>query len=234
MAHRLLPLAVLATVAAASACGGSGGSGGGTVPGPARAAPAGTGYTSDQLGQALLQQVTGYWRGEPDSGEYGSLKALRNAAQVRQEATLDKPKCADAQTGGRRQVAADVPTALVTFVKGDGQTATETLMGVADADAEKQVEARVPPGCLTFRTRLGDKWAEHRITETPRGDIGNGSRTVGVATTIGAQRMNTWYVVFQGRHYLGSVSVFGPNATRAEAESLARASVAQAHRILGR
>ncbi|MEU6747441.1 hypothetical protein ABZ914_14605 [Spirillospora sp. NPDC046719] len=231
MAHRLLPIAVLATVAAASACGGSGGGRAGEAVGPARAAPAGTGYTSDQLGQALLQQVTGYRRGEPDSGEYGSLKALRNAAQVREEAALDKPKCADAQAGGGK-VAADVPTALVTFVKSDGQTVTETLMGVADADAEKQVEARVPTGCLTFRTRLAGKWAEHQVTETRRGDVGNGSRTVGVATTSGDQRTNTWYVVFEGRHYLGTVTVFGPNATRSEAEALARASVTQAHKIL--
>ncbi|GAA2129685.1 hypothetical protein [Actinomadura napierensis] len=231
MAHRLLPIAVLAAVAAASACGGSGGTGAGQVRGTARAAPAGTGYTSDQLGQALLQQVTGYRRGEPDSGEYGSLKALRNAAQVRQEATLDKPACADAQSGGGK-VAADVPTALVTFAKSDGQTATETLMGVADADAGKQVEARVPTGCLTFRTRLSGQWAEHEVSEARRGDVGDGSRTVGVVTTSGDQRTNTWYVVFQGRHYLGTVTVFGPNATRAEAEGLARASVAQARKIL--
>ncbi|MDL4813308.1 hypothetical protein [Actinomadura opuntiae] len=231
MANRLLPIAVLAAaVAAASACGGGGGRAG-RVHGTARAAPAGTGYTSDQLGQALLQQVTGYRRGEPDSGEYGSLKALRNAAQVRQEAKLDKPTCADAQSGGGK-VAADVPAALVTFAKSDGQTATETLMGVADADAEQQVETRVPAGCLTFRTRLGGQWAEHRVTEARRGGIGDGSRTVGVTTTSGDQRINTWYVVFQGRHYLGTVTVFGPNATRAEAEGLARASVAQARGIL--
>ncbi|WP_173097379.1 hypothetical protein [Actinomadura verrucosospora] len=232
MAHRLLPIAVLAAVAAASGCGGSGGASAGQVRGPARAAPAGTGYTSDQLGQALLQQVTGYRRGEPDSGEYGSLKALRNAAQVRAEARLDKPKCADAQAGGGK-VAADVPTALVTFAKSDGQTATETLMGVGDADAQRQVEARVPSGCLTFRTQLGGQSAEHQVTETRPGDIGDGSRTVGVATTSGDQRTNSWYVVFRGRHFLGTVTVFGPNASRAEAESLARACVTQARKILG-
>ncbi|WP_433465848.1 hypothetical protein [Spirillospora sp. CA-128828] len=230
MAHRILPLVLLSTAVAATACGGDA-ERAGQVRGTARAEVAGIGYTSDQLAQALLQEPPGYRRaGEPDSGEYGSLKAIQNAARLQRGTTLDKPRCGSGRPGG--DVAGDVPAALVSFVNGTGQTATETLMGMSAADAEKQVNARVPTGCLKFRTKVGTKWAEHQVSEAPKGDIGEGSRTVGVTTISGSARTRTWYVVFKGRHYLATVTVFGPNATRADAERLARDALTQAHRVL--
>ncbi|MER7542077.1 hypothetical protein ABTW95_03630 [Spirillospora sp. NPDC127506] len=230
MVHRFLPIVLLVTAAGASACGG-GGERAREVHSTARAEVAGIGYTSDQLAQALLGEAPGYRRaGEPDSGEYGSLKAIQNAARLQRETTLDKPRCGRARPGGA--VAGDVPAALVSFTGSAGQTATETLMGMSPADAEKQINARVPAGCLRFRTKVGSHWAEHRVVQTPRGDIGEGSRTVGVSTTSGAARTRTWYVVFRGRHYLATVSVFGPSVTREDAERLAREAHAQAERVL--
>jgi hypothetical protein len=218
-----------ALLPAAAACGG--GERAAQVRGTARAEVAGIGYTSDQLAQALLTEPAGYRRaGEPDSGEYGSLKAIQNAARLQREATLDKPRCGTSRPGG--DVAGDVPAALVSFTNAAGQTATETLMGMSAADAEKQVNARVPTGCLKFRTKVGSQWADHRVAEAPKGDIGEGSRTVGITTVSGNARARTWYVVFRGRHYLATITVFGPNATRADAERLAREALAQAHRIL--
>ncbi|TDD65978.1 hypothetical protein E1293_39715 [Actinomadura darangshiensis] len=231
MAHRLLPTVLLSTAVLATACGGGGGERAAQVRGTARAEVAGIGYTSDQLAQALLTGPPGYRRaGEPDSGEYGSLKAIQNSARLQREATLDKPRCGTGRPGG--DVAGDVPAALVSFTGGGGQTATETLMGMSAADAEKQVNARVPTGCLKFRTKVGSQWAEHRVTEAPKGDIGEGSRTVGVTTVAGTAHTRTWYVVFRGRHYLATVTVFGPNATRADAERLAREAESQVERVL--
>ncbi|WP_301173740.1 hypothetical protein [Actinomadura geliboluensis] len=230
MAQRSLAIVLAAVSAAAVACG-DGGERAREVGGTARAEVAGIGFTSDQLAQALLGEAPGYRRaGEPDSGEYGSLKAIQNAARLQREATLDKPRCGTARPGGT--VASDVPAALVSFTGTAGQTATETLMGMSAADAEKQVNARVPSGCLRFRTKVGSQWAEHRVVETPKGEIGEGSRTVGVTTTGGDARARTWYVVFRGRHYLATVSVFGPNATREDAERLAREAHEQAERVL--
>ncbi|WP_412515671.1 hypothetical protein K8Z49_28150 [Actinomadura madurae] len=231
MAHRLLPIMLLSTAAAATACGGGDAGRASQVGGTARAEVAGIGYTSDQLAQALLTAPTGYRRaGEPDSGEYGSLKAIQNAARLQREAALDKPRCGTGRLAG--DVAGDVPAALVSFTNSSGQTATETLMGMSAADAEKQVNARVPTGCLTFRTKVGTTWSEHRVVEAPKGDIGEGSRTVGVTTISGGARTRTWYVVFRGRHYLSTITVFGPNATRTDAERLAHEALAQAQRVL--
>ena len=230
MASRFFPIVLLVTAAASSACVG-GGERAREVGGTARAEVAGIGYTSDQLAQALLAEAPGYQRaGEPDSGEYGSLKAIQNAARLQREATLDKPRCGTNRPGGT--VAGDVPAALVSFTGTAGQTATETLMGMSAADAEKQVNARVPSGCLRFRTKIGSNWAEHRVVETPKGEIGEGSRTVGVSTTSDGAQTRTWYVVFRGRHYLATVTVFGPAVTRADAESLASEAHAQAERVL--
>jgi hypothetical protein len=231
MAHRLLPvMLLLSTAVAATACGGDA-ERASQVRGTARAEAAGIGYTSAQLVQALLQQPSGYRRaGEPDWGEYGSLKAIQNASRLQRDAVLDKPRCGTGRPGGG--VAGDVPAALVSFTGSRGVTATETLMGMSAGDAEKQVNARVTPGCLKFRTRVGSAWAEHRVVEAPKGDIGEGSRTVGVTTAGGGARTRTWYVVFRGRHYLATITVFGPGATRAEAERLAREALAQAQRVL--
>lgn len=239
MAHRLLPITLLATAAAASivstvsSCGGAG-EPAEQVRGTGPAVLTGTGYTSDRLKQALLTETPGYQRaGEPDSGEYGTLKAFQDLGQLRRQVTVDKPRCqSGGGTGPPGNVEPDVPAALVTFAKRDGHALTETLMGVPDEEAGKQVNARVPAGCLTFRTRVGSRWSQHRVVESPPGTIGEGSRTVGVTTISGNATTRTWYVVFKGRHFLGTVSVYGPNATRGEAERLAAQSLAQARRVL--
>ncbi|WUH99597.1 hypothetical protein OHR68_39930 [Spirillospora sp. NBC_00431] len=228
MAHRLLPIVLLSTAAVATACGG-GGERARPVHGTAPAEVAGVGYTADQLAQALLVHTPGYRRAaDPDAGEYGTLKAVQNAARLQRETELDKPRCGG-HPGG--DVATDVPAALVTFAK-KGQTVTQTLMAMPTADAEKQVNARVPAGCLKFRTKVGSHRADHRVVETPKGEIGEGSRTVGVATTSGTARTRTWYVVFRGRHYLATITLYGPTATRTEAERLAQTAHTQATRIL--
>lgn len=229
MAHRLLPIMLLATAAAATACGG-GGERARPVHGTAPAEVAGVGYTSDQLAQALLTELPGYRKaGEPDSGSYGTLRPIQNAARLQRQTVLDKPQCGTGGPDGT--VPGDVPAALVTFAK-SGQTVTQTLMGMPVGAAEKQVNVRVPAGCLRFRTKVGSEWAKHRVVESPKGDIGEGSRTVGVTTTSGDTSTRTWYVVFRGRHYLATITVSGPTATRTEAERLARTALGQADRIL--
>ncbi|GLW64847.1 hypothetical protein Arub01_30910 [Actinomadura rubrobrunea] len=231
--HRLFPVAVLAATLAAALASCAGDEGDARpVRATDRAAPVGTGYTSDQLEQALLFEISGYQRaGEPDSGEYGSLKAIQNFDQLQDQVVLDKPRCAKAARPGA-EIDRSTPTAIATFTRGNGLTATETLMAVGAATADKHIRARVPEGCLTFRTRVGSQWSEHRVVETPPGTLGEGSRTVGVTTTSGASHTKTWYVVLRGRHFLATISLHGPGATRAEAELLATQAYDQARRIL--
>ncbi|MFI0448167.1 hypothetical protein [Actinomadura sp. 6N118] len=233
-AQRVLPIAVILTATAAmSACSGGDGERFEPVRATGRAALAGTGYTSDQLEQALLLDVPGYQRtGEPDSGEYGALKAVQNSAQLQRQVRLDKPRCAGAANGALRAVDAGLPAAVATFSRGSGQIATETLVAMPTDTAERLVRNRVPVGCTTFRTRVGAQWSEHQVVETPPGTIGQGSRTVGITTVSGSSHTRAWYVVLHGRRYLATVSLYGPNATRADAELLARQAYDQAQRIL--
>jgi hypothetical protein len=223
----VLPLVLLGFTA--TACGGS--TGEPEAPEvPAAPAP-GTGYTSDQLRQALLLEIPGYQRaGEPDSGEYGSLSAIQNFNRLQSQVQLDEPRCA---TVGREfgVTQRTAPTAIATFTKGNGQTVTETLMRVSRNTADRQVRLRVPTGCRVFRARVGDQWSEHHVVEAS-GRLGGGSRTVGVATTSGASHVKTWYVVLKARGYLATITLYGPNVTRAEAEQIARHAYGQAERIL--
>ncbi|MFC4912502.1 hypothetical protein [Actinomadura gamaensis] len=226
-----MALVVVAAVALAG-CGGGGGGGSRGAGGNGRAALALTGYTSDQLKQALLADVSGYQRvGEPDSGEYGTLKGIQNLGQLQRQVVLDKPRCANA-AGAHVPVDKSAPAALTSFNRGDGQVVTETLMGMSDEAAQRQLALRVPAECAAFRTRVGTQWSDHRVTEAPGGTIGQGSRTVGVSTISGNSTTKAWYVVLRARHSVATVSLFGPNATRDEAEQLARQAYDRAEHYL--
>lgn len=214
----------VAAVSVMSGCGGGG---------AAQAVPAGQGYTSDQLRRALLTDVAGYRKAaEPDSGAYGSLRAIQNFNQLQRQVTLDKPQCAGvggmASAGDLKNVAA----AIATFAKDDGQTFTETLMAVSASVADQQVKLRVPTGCRSFRAQIGDQFSAHEVTEATGGRIGDGSRTVGVSTTSGSARVQTWYVVLRSRGYLATVTLYGPSVTQDDAERLAKQAYGQAERVL--
>lgn len=201
---------------------------------PGGRVPAGTGYTSDQLEQALLTDITGYREaGDPESGEYGALRAIQNLAQLQRQIKLNKPRCAAAtRTFDTSPDVQTAPAALATFQKGFGQYATEALLTVPDDLAEHLVELRVPASCRSFQSTVGGRSSSHQVVEATRGRIGEGSRTVGVATVTGASRVKTWYVVLRSHGYLATVTVFGPNATRAEAEQIARGAYERAERNL--
>jgi hypothetical protein len=217
-----------------SGCSGGGSSSAATVPSATRTGPGA--YTSDQLRQALLAELAGYQRaGEPDSGPYSTLKAIRNFEQLQGQVTLDKPKCADASKAfGLTADTQNVPAAITTFARTTGATITETLVAVPAGVAEEQISRRVPALCHTFRAKVAGQTSTHQVIEsTPdRHQIGEGSRTVGLVTMSGTLKVTMWFVVFKAHGYLGTVSVYGPDATRSQVEDLGRQALAQAERIL--
>ncbi|MCD0452602.1 hypothetical protein LO762_25965 [Actinocorallia sp. API 0066] len=230
--------ALALAVAAGTVLGGCSGSGDDDVPPPIHTPPPGaTTFTADQLRQALLADIPHYVRaGEPDAGPYGMLKAVRNFTQLQSQVKLDKPECADATRAlaDAGELAA-APAALSTWARATGETITQTLVAVPPQVAEREVGRRVPKLCRTFKARVGGQWSTHQVVEqTPdRHLVGEGSRTVGLVTMSGDVKVNMWFVVFTSPGYLGTVSVYGPKATRAEAERLARDAVAQTERVLG-
>ncbi|MCW2888342.1 MAG: hypothetical protein JWL58_5204 [Streptosporangiaceae bacterium] len=227
-----MTIALMAVMA--SACAACAGSPARPVQNPGHTVAVGQGYTSDQLRQALLTDLSGYRRaGEPDSGEYGSLKAIQNFNQLQGQVKLDKPQCGTASRAfGSSTEAQNAPAAITTFTKDDGQTVTETLLTISAATADRQVKLRVPAGCRTFRALVGDQWSTHQIVEATQTQLGGGSRTVGVATTSGSSHVKTWYVVLRSRGYLASITMYGVNVTQVDAEEAAREAYAQAERIL--
>lgn len=217
-----------------SGCSGGGSSSAAAAPSTAQTTPGV--YTSDQLSQALLADLPTYQRaGEPDSGPYATLKAIRNFEQLQGQVTLDKPKCADSSRAfGLTADTQNVPAAITTFARATGETVTETLVAVSARVAEEQISRRVPALCHTFQAKVAGQTSTHQVIEsTPdRHQIGEGSRTVGLVTMSGTLKVTMWFVVFKARGYLGTVSVYGPDATRSQVEDLGRQALAQAERIL--
>jgi hypothetical protein len=195
-------------------------------------------YNSDQLTQALLTEIPRYERsGTPQWGQYSSLAAVQNYDQMQQAVKLDKPRCAAAARAlSQQKEVQTAPSALVAFTGPRRRTVTETLMAVGPAVAAQQVRVRVPAACRTFRVRVGGRLAANTIMEPTGTRIGEGSRTVGVTTTIGSAAgptvVDTWFVVLRSRGYLAAITLYGTGATRPEAERIARAAYQQAERIL--
>ncbi|WP_018654445.1 hypothetical protein [Actinomadura flavalba] len=227
-----LPAALLVGAGLLAGCGGGDdGARPGPPPSTGRAALAGTGYTSDQLEQALLTDLPGFRRvGEPESGEYGTLAPVQRVEQLQRQVRIDKKRCSDAT--GERVIDRTMPAAITSFAKSNGVSATQTLLGVPDAEAEDLVKVRVPAGCQTFRTTVGTQSSDHRVVELPPGTLGEGSRTVGVSTVSGNSNTKSWYVVLRGRRHVVTISLYGPVATRTAAEDIARAAADQARRVL--
>ncbi|WP_019631844.1 hypothetical protein [Actinomadura atramentaria] len=229
MKRSLLPLLALASAVPFAGCGG--GDGGGAGAAAARPVLGGSGYTADQLEQALLTELPGYRRGEPETGEYGALKSVQHFGQLQRQVKVDRPACAKAARPGGG-LDPQTPASIATFTKDNGVSVTETLLSLPDEQARKLVGERVPAGCRTFRTTVGAQTAEHRVTEPAPGTIGEGSRTVGVTTTSGNSHTKTWYVVLRGRRTVTTISLYGPVATQRDAEDAARRAYDHQRRFL--
>lgn len=226
--------AVAAFVPLASIMGCGGGDGGHVVTSPSvSTSTLGAGaYNADQLTQALLTDVPGYVRaGAPQWGEYGSLAAVQNLNQMQQAVKLDKPQCASSTRAlALEKEVQTAPSALVAFTRGGDRSLTETLMAVGPDVAARQVRVRVPAGCRTFRVKVDGRWVPDRIVEPSGARIGEGSRVAGVVA--GTSGVHTWFVVLRSRGYLATITLYGPGASRAEAERFARRAYQQAERIL--
>ncbi|GLY90837.1 hypothetical protein [Actinoallomurus iriomotensis] len=232
--RRLIVVAAFLSLASAAGCGGGGGgrAGGGST--PSYAAPVPGSYNADQLTQALLTDIPGYVRsGAPQWGEYGSLAAIQNLNQMQQAVKLDKPQCASSTRAVSQEKAVQTaPSALVAFAQGNKQSVTETLMAVGPDVAARQVKVSVPADCRSFRVKVGSAWVTDTIYEPTGTRIGEGSRTAGILTSSGVTSVRTWFVVLRSRGYLATITLYGPGATRVQAEGFARQAYQQAERIL--
>jgi hypothetical protein len=226
---------VVTTAVLATACGGGGAGSAQARQAGDRAAPAGTGYTSDQLRQALPTEPVGFKRaGEPEAGEYGSLKGIQNFKQLQSRVTYDKPECAKV-TGAATALddaLRTAPAAISIFAKGTSQSLSTTFIAAPNPVAEQHVRLRVPDQCREFRVKINGRWSQHEVVEAGQGNVGLGSRVIGVATTVGKSTVKTWYVVLRGQGYMATIALYGATVTRAEAEQLARQTYDHAERIL--
>jgi hypothetical protein len=192
-----------------------------------------SGYGSDQLEQALLTSVSGYQQtGAAQSGNYSELPDVQSFLSMRQGVKLSKPQCQSTTVTGVVGQDRQLPAAVVSFAHGSGGTVTETLLSMNPKDAAQQVALRLPADCRSFKVHIDRQWATETVTQSTADVVGEGSRTVGVSTTVGGQTVDSWFVTFYSRTYLATVSVYGSGATRGRATSIARAAYAEAERVL--
>ena len=195
--------------------------------------PASEAYNAAQLTQALLTDIPGYeMSGAPQSGQYGTLTAVRNSLQMQQAAKLDKPQCASSTRAVSSEKAVwSVPSALVAFVKGRDQTVSETLMAVGPDVAAQQVGLRVPPRAATSASpsagagRPARSWT---AAAHDRRGIPDRRRLDDLRNDIGPDVVRRTALARIPRHDHAVRS----GATRDEAERLAQQAYQQAERIL--
>jgi hypothetical protein len=237
----LATCAIIATLGTGCAPAGAG-EGKGGARGTPRPTPA-NGITAERLEGALLTRISGYAPfGRPESGEFGTLKSMRQGSQLQQAATLDKPHCAgvSAVFGADDGRVAKAPAASVVFARALQLTMHELLVVLPPDVAAARVAYRVPKSCRTYRARIGDgEWFTYRVVESgdsARERLGTTSRTVGVSATSGsggaARRTKIWHVAFQDGGYAGFVTLSGPRATRSDAEELAARAREEAERVI--
>lgn len=207
----LVPVAV-ATVAG---CGSSGGSStsasGSTAAASASAGSVNGALTAATLREALLTKVNGVAAAAPaSSGTFAAMQAANSKAVSGVQVT---PKaCTSAATVGFDTAALSAsPAAAVTFRVGTNGV-SEVLIGSSAQSAATVLAGKVPAECTQYQETVGGKTYSYGIKEKSVSGIGQQARVMNVYAS-GAKADEVWSLVYEGKGFIGTVTVVGPNAT---------------------
>lgn len=219
---------VLVPVAVACAAGCSGG-GSSSTAAPAAKASA-NGFTALTLRGALLTQVNGVAAAAPaTSGTYsslvgGSAKPATAAAQVTPKA------CSGAATGFNPAGLSAAPAATVSFRVGTNGV-SEALIASSPETASSALAGKVPAQCAQVKETIGGKTYAYSITEQAITGIGQQARALNVQP-VGAKSDGLWSLIYQGKGFVGTVTVAGPNASKKAVTELGQQAYAYAAKTL--
>jgi hypothetical protein len=201
----LVPVAVAGLVG----CGSGSGSSAASASGSASANGA---LTAATLREALLTQVNGVAAAAPaSSGNYASMTAA--SKQVSSGVQVTPKACAGAATVGFDPDAlAASPAAAVTFRVGTNGV-SEVLIGSSATSAATALAGHVPAECAKYAETVGGKTYTYGITEKSVSGIGEQARLLNVHA-IGATADDMWSLIYQGKGFVGTVTVVGPNASQ--------------------
>lgn len=214
-------------VACAAGCGG-----GGTTATAASAAakPAPAGFTASALRGALLTQVNGVAAAAPaSSGTYSSL-AAGPGKQVTSAAQVTPKACSGAATGFNPTALSAAPAAAVSFRVGTNGV-SEALIASSPETASSALGGTIPAECAQVKETIGGKTYAYSITEQPVTGIGEQARALNVQPA-GATSGGLWSLIYQGKGFVGTVTVAGPNASKKAVTELGQQAYAYANKTL--
>jgi hypothetical protein len=239
--HRpaLTTLSVTGTMAllAAAALAGCGGSASqsqaaATTQPTATATAAELSFTSAQLKSALLEKINGTKpASKAESGDYGTLPDVQASKQTMNGVKVTPAKCAEAsQTGFNSAAFTHAPASVVTFKVGrDG--VSEVLVSATSMVASTALGNTLPSGCDHYSATVDGKTFRYTVREAPLSGLAQQARALNVRAA-GYASVDVWSVVYRGAGFVGAVTMVGPDATEAGAETLARDAYAHASQSL--
>lgn len=221
-------LLVPAAVAVVAGCGGGGNSS--AASSSTASASANGALTAATLREALLTRVNGVTAAAPaSSGTYASMQAASVKAASGVQVT---PKaCTQAATEGFSSAAlAASPAAAVTFRVGTNGV-SEVLIASSAKSAATVLAGQVPAECARYQETLEGKTYAYDIKEKPISGVGEQARVLNVSAAS-AKSDQMWSLVYQGKGFIGTVTVVGPNATEQAVTELGQQAYAFATKSL--
>ncbi|GAB3983551.1 hypothetical protein GCM10029978_090670 [Actinoallomurus acanthiterrae] len=177
-------------------------------------------YTAEQLERALIKPPADATNVKSESGAADTVLSRLGESSPSAAAVTPAPGCMAHGLAGRGAVGR-TPIAFLSF--GQGQTFSTVLLSASsDAQTRRFVTQALPKTCRSVKTNVGGTSTTATIVADDPYAIGEGGRVRETDETSGAVRLRVWEVDFVGAGYLASCQVGGLNATRAEAERLAR------------
>lgn len=222
-------LLVPAAVAVVAGCGSSGGSSSAASSSTASTAANGA-LTAATLREALLTRVNGVAAAAPaSSGTYASMQAASTKAASGVQVS---PKaCTQAATAGFNSAALSAsPAAAVTFRVGTNGV-SEVLIGSSAQSAATVLAGQVPAQCAKYQETIAGKTYAYDLKEKSISGVGEQARVLNVAAASGKSD-EVWSLVYQGKGFIGTVTVVGPNATEQAVTELGQQAYAFATKAL--
>ena len=178
-------------------------------------------YTATQLKDALLITIGG---GRPaaaaEAGDYGQLPDVRTSKQSMKGVKVTPADCAEATVAGFNSAAfSHAPAAVVTFRVGrDG--VSEVLVSASSQLAKTALDYRLPARCSHYKATTDGKTFSYTVHQSTVGGLADQARALNVKAS-GYAQVDVWSVVYQGRGFVGAVTMVGPDASLRGVNTLA-------------
>jgi hypothetical protein len=189
-------------------------------------------YTASQLKAALLTKVGGERpAAAAEAGDYGTLPDVQTSKQSMKGVKVVPAKCAQATVAGFNSAAfSHAPAAVVTFRVGrDG--VSQVLVSASSQLAKTALSDQLPAGCSHYKATIDGKTYSYAVRQFIVGGLADQARALNVKAS-GYAQVDVWSVVYQGRGFVGAVTMVGPDASQQGVKTLTSQAYSHAEQSL--